>query len=200
MERNPRPARDVLAGFLMAASSGGLLGGAFLLFDVYRVKQDLMPLLLLRIAATAVVALFEEFLFQGFPRSCCEVIWPMAIRNLPSRSFSPACIFETWQADRFRCGVVEWSGANPAGFRCGAAVQVLGSRICVLVHCGNDPRLCPIAHTFAVAVNWAACRSGFSVSKGCNGWRNTGCNRLKPYYLGSVRTSLAALFRSVCCR
>ena len=66
LERNPRAGRDVLAGFLIAAFSGALLGGAFLLFDVYRVKQDLMPLLLLRIAATAgVVALFEEFLFRG---------------------------------------------------------------------------------------------------------------------------------------
>jgi uncharacterized protein len=66
LERNRFAARDALAGFLLALMPGALLGSAFLIVDVYRIKPELMPFLLLRIAMTAgVVALVEEFLFRG---------------------------------------------------------------------------------------------------------------------------------------
>jgi membrane protease YdiL (CAAX protease family) len=66
LERNPHAARDVLAGLLLALAPGALLGAAYLFFDVYRMKEELLPLVLLRIAATAgIVAVVEEFLFRG---------------------------------------------------------------------------------------------------------------------------------------
>lgn len=66
LERNPLAVRDALAGFLLAAAPGALFGGAYLIFDVYRIKQDLAPFLLLRIMMTAgFVAVVEEFLFRG---------------------------------------------------------------------------------------------------------------------------------------
>ena len=66
LERNPRAARDALTGLFLALAPGALFGVVFLMLDVYRIKQDLMPFLLLRIALTAgFVALVEEFLFRG---------------------------------------------------------------------------------------------------------------------------------------
>ncbi len=66
LERNPRAARDAMAGLSLALAPGALLAGACLLFDVYRIKEDLAPLLLLRIVVTAgCVAVVEEFLFRG---------------------------------------------------------------------------------------------------------------------------------------
>jgi membrane protease YdiL (CAAX protease family) len=66
LERNPRAARDVLAGLLLALATAALLGAAYLFLDVYRMKQELLPLILWRIAATAgIVAVVEEFLFRG---------------------------------------------------------------------------------------------------------------------------------------
>jgi uncharacterized protein len=78
LERNPRGARDVLAGFLLALAPGALLGAACLFLDLYRMKQELLPLVLLRIAATAgIVAVIEEFLFRG------------VLLGLALRSFTP---------------------------------------------------------------------------------------------------------------
>jgi uncharacterized protein len=66
LERNPHAARDMLAGLLLTLAPGALLGAAYLFLDVYRIKQELLPLVLLRITATAgTVALVEEFLFRG---------------------------------------------------------------------------------------------------------------------------------------
>jgi membrane protease YdiL (CAAX protease family) len=66
LERNPRALRDVVTGLFLALVPGALCGGAYLLLDVYRIKQELMPLLLLRIAVTAgFVGVVEEFLFRG---------------------------------------------------------------------------------------------------------------------------------------
>jgi len=67
LERNPQAVRDVFTGILLALAPGALFGGAYLVLDVYRIKQDdLMPFLLLRIALTAgFVAVAEEFLFRG---------------------------------------------------------------------------------------------------------------------------------------
>ena len=62
----PHAARDAFAGVALALVPGALLAGLYLMFDVYRAKQDLVPWLLLRIAMTAgFVALVEEFLFRG---------------------------------------------------------------------------------------------------------------------------------------
>ena len=66
LERNPRAARDALTGLFIALAPGALFGGVLLMLDVYRIKHDLMPFLLLRIALTAgFVAVVEEFLFRG---------------------------------------------------------------------------------------------------------------------------------------
>ncbi|HEY5705364.1 MAG TPA: CPBP family intramembrane glutamic endopeptidase [Terrimicrobiaceae bacterium] len=66
LERNPHAARDALSGLILALGPGALLGAACLMFDVYRIKKDLLPFLLLRIALTAgTVAVVEEFLFRG---------------------------------------------------------------------------------------------------------------------------------------
>ena len=66
LEPNPHAVRDVCAGVALALFPGALLAGLYLMFDVYRAKQDLVPWLLLRIAMTAgFVALVEEFLFRG---------------------------------------------------------------------------------------------------------------------------------------
>jgi membrane protease YdiL (CAAX protease family) len=66
LERNPRAARDALTGFFIALAPGALFGGVLLMLDVYRIKHDFMPFLLLRIAWTAgFVAVVEEFLFRG---------------------------------------------------------------------------------------------------------------------------------------
>jgi membrane protease YdiL (CAAX protease family) len=66
LEKNPLAARDVLAGLLLAFAPAALLGAAYLALDVYRIKQELLPLVLLRIAVTAgTVAVVEEFLFRG---------------------------------------------------------------------------------------------------------------------------------------
>jgi uncharacterized protein len=66
LERNPRAARDVLTGFFLALAPGALFGAVFLMLDVYRIKPDLMPLLLVRIALTSgFVAVAEEFFFRG---------------------------------------------------------------------------------------------------------------------------------------
>ncbi len=66
LERNPCAVRDALTGLFLALAPGVLFGAAFLMLDVYRIKQDLMPLLLLRIALTSgFVAVAEEFLFRG---------------------------------------------------------------------------------------------------------------------------------------
>ena len=66
LQRNPQAMRDALAGFALALVPGAVLGGAYLAFDVYRIKQEMIFLLLLRIALTAgFVALVEEFLFRG---------------------------------------------------------------------------------------------------------------------------------------
>ena len=53
LERNPCAVRDALTGLFLALAPGVLFGAAFLVLDVYRIKQDLMPLLLLRIALTS---------------------------------------------------------------------------------------------------------------------------------------------------
>ncbi|HEY5811308.1 MAG TPA: CPBP family intramembrane glutamic endopeptidase [Terrimicrobiaceae bacterium] len=66
LERNPFAARDALAGFLFAFIPGAVFAGGYMIFDVYRIKQEVMPLLILRIAMTAgFVAVVEEFLFRG---------------------------------------------------------------------------------------------------------------------------------------
>jgi membrane protease YdiL (CAAX protease family) len=66
LERNPRALQDTLAGFFLALAPATLLAVACILFDIYRIKPDPLPSLLLRIAATAgLVAIFEEFLFRG---------------------------------------------------------------------------------------------------------------------------------------
>jgi membrane protease YdiL (CAAX protease family) len=66
LKRNPRAARDALTGLFLALTPGALLGAVFLMLDVYRIKEDLMPFLLLRITLTAgFVAVVEEFLFRG---------------------------------------------------------------------------------------------------------------------------------------
>jgi membrane protease YdiL (CAAX protease family) len=66
LERNSRAAKEALTGFVLALVPGALLAAAYLAFDVYRIKQDVIPLLLSRIALTAgFVALVEEFLFRG---------------------------------------------------------------------------------------------------------------------------------------
>jgi uncharacterized protein len=66
LERNRRAVSDALAGFALALLPGALLGGIYLILDIFRIKEDLMPFLLFRIALTAgVVAVVEEFLFRG---------------------------------------------------------------------------------------------------------------------------------------
>jgi len=66
LEPNPHAVRDVFAGVAFALIPGALLASLYLILDVYRAKQDLMPWLLFRIAMTAgFVALAEEFLFRG---------------------------------------------------------------------------------------------------------------------------------------
>jgi uncharacterized protein len=66
LEPNPHAVRDTFAGVALALVPGALLAGLYLIFDVYRAKQDLVPWLLLRIVMTAgFVALVEEFLFRG---------------------------------------------------------------------------------------------------------------------------------------
>jgi uncharacterized protein len=66
LERNPRAAHDALVGLCLALAPGALFGAACLMFDVYRIKEDLVPFLLLRILLTAgLVAVVEECLFRG---------------------------------------------------------------------------------------------------------------------------------------
>ena len=66
LESNPHAVRDTVAGVALALVPGALLAGLYLIFDVYRAKQDLVPWVLLRIVMTAgFVALVEEFLFRG---------------------------------------------------------------------------------------------------------------------------------------
>ncbi len=66
LERNPRATRDALAGFGLALLLGALFGGVYLLFDIYRIKEEIIFGLLFRIALTAgFVAVVEEFLFRG---------------------------------------------------------------------------------------------------------------------------------------
>jgi membrane protease YdiL (CAAX protease family) len=66
LQRNPMAIRDAVTGFALALAPGALLGGAYLMFDVYRIKQDLILFLLIRMALTAgFVAVVEEFLFRG---------------------------------------------------------------------------------------------------------------------------------------
>jgi uncharacterized protein len=66
LQRNPQAMRDAMAGFALAFLPGAVLGAAYLAFDVYRIKQEMIFFLLLRIALTAgFVALVEEFLFRG---------------------------------------------------------------------------------------------------------------------------------------
>jgi ComF family protein len=66
LQRNPMAVRDAVTGFVLALAPGALLGGAYLMFDIYRIKQDLILFLLIRMALTAgFVAVVEEFLFRG---------------------------------------------------------------------------------------------------------------------------------------
>jgi uncharacterized protein len=66
LERNPRAMRDTLAGFALALVPGALLAGVYLLLDIYRIKQEMIFWLPIRIALTAgFVAVVEEFLFRG---------------------------------------------------------------------------------------------------------------------------------------
>jgi membrane protease YdiL (CAAX protease family) len=68
---------------LLAAIPGALLGAAFLIFDIYRIKQELLPAVLLRIAATAgIVSVVEEFFFRGILLGLAAKSfgrWPAAI-------------------------------------------------------------------------------------------------------------------------
>jgi membrane protease YdiL (CAAX protease family) len=78
LERNPRAMRDAVAGFLLASVPGALLGGVYLVFDVYQIKQEIIFRLIFRIALTAgFVALVEEFLFRG------------VLLGLAARTFGP---------------------------------------------------------------------------------------------------------------
>src|SRR5262245_54342927 len=66
LQQNPHALRDIGVGFGLALLPGALLGAAYLILDVYRIKQELIPFLLLRMALTAgFVAVVEEFLFRG---------------------------------------------------------------------------------------------------------------------------------------
>ena len=66
LRRNPHAVRDVLAGCFLAVLPAALLAAACLLLDIYRIRQEPNPLVLVRIAATAgIVAVVEEFLFRG---------------------------------------------------------------------------------------------------------------------------------------
>lgn len=64
--RNPRKFRDLASGFLLAFLPVLVLGAGYLWFGLYKVKPELLPGVLARIALTAgVVAVVEEFLFRG---------------------------------------------------------------------------------------------------------------------------------------
>jgi hypothetical protein len=94
LERNPRAARDALTGLFIALAPGALFGGVLLVLDVYRIKHDFMPFLLLRIALTAgFVAVVENFSFVV----SCSVLRPShsagGRRRSASPWFSPECIF-----------------------------------------------------------------------------------------------------------
>jgi len=66
LSRNPRKYRDLAAGFFLAFLPVLLLGAGYLWFGLYKVKPELLPGVLVRIALTAcVVAAVEEFLFRG---------------------------------------------------------------------------------------------------------------------------------------
>ena len=66
LEQNPRAAKDFVAGLVLALMPGIALGAAYLVLDVYRIRDEVVPLAMFRIAATAaVVATIEEFLFRG---------------------------------------------------------------------------------------------------------------------------------------
>lgn len=66
LERNREALKDALAGFALALVPGALLGGVYLFLDILRIKHELMPFVLFRIALTAgFVAVVEEFLFRG---------------------------------------------------------------------------------------------------------------------------------------
>ncbi len=66
LARNPRKFRDLGTGFLLAFLPVLLLGAGYLWFDIYKIKPELLPAVLARIALTAcVVAAVEEFLFRG---------------------------------------------------------------------------------------------------------------------------------------
>lgn len=66
LESNRQGARDALTGLALALVPGALLACVYLILEVYRIKQDLVLFLLLRIALTAgFVAVVEEFLFRG---------------------------------------------------------------------------------------------------------------------------------------
>ncbi len=64
--KNPRPVRDVIVGFLLAAVPVALLGAAFLAFGLARFRDDPNPWDLLTFVLRAgFVATVEEFLFRG---------------------------------------------------------------------------------------------------------------------------------------
>lgn len=66
LQKNPRAARDLAAGVLLALLPAMLLGAAYLWGDVYRLKKEWDFLALPRLVLTAgFVALVEEFLFRG---------------------------------------------------------------------------------------------------------------------------------------
>ena len=93
LKRNPRAARDALTGLFLALAPGALFVGIFLMLDVYRIRQDLMPFLLLRIALTAgIVALIEEFLFRGVLLVLRPSRSAGGRRRLVFRLFSRECI------------------------------------------------------------------------------------------------------------
>jgi membrane protease YdiL (CAAX protease family) len=107
LERNPRATRDALAGFGLALLPGALFGGVYLLFDIYRIKEEIIFELLFRIALTAgFVAVVEEFLFRGVLLGLAAKAfgrWPAALGV--SLAFAAVHFLRPGkQAD----GVVEW--------------------------------------------------------------------------------------------
>ena len=87
------------------------------MLDVYRIKQDLMPFLLLRIALTAgFVAVVEEFLFRGVLLGLAVKSFGRWLRAGRFDGFRGSAFFETRQAARLRCRMVVRLGSDPAGF------------------------------------------------------------------------------------
>ncbi len=66
LEKNPRKWKDLSMGLSLALTPVTILGIAYLVFEIYGIKKDLIPSALPKILLTAVVvAAIEEFLFRG---------------------------------------------------------------------------------------------------------------------------------------